>query len=183
MIDYTELYRLSHMITPLKGDCGDLCGKVCCLPREDTDLGVYLFPGEEAMFSGQEDWLRWEQRRPAQDNFPASWQAPLYFITCLKPCPRANRPLNCRFFPLAPHILGDRTLLLIHETMPLTYTCPLIAHQSPLEGDFVHMVGKCWQILLRDPRIRDLVLLDSREREERGLVPSIVTLVQEALPI
>jgi len=179
VIDYRQLYRLSHRITPLKGDCGELCGKACCQPRKNTDLGMYLFPGEEIMFSGRENWLHWEQRQPDKDNFPASWQTPLYFIICTKPCPRANRPLSCRFFPLAPHLTSDGTLLLIRETMPLPYTCPLIAQQTPLEANFVGMVEQCWRLLLQDPRIRDLVVLDSREREEDGHQPSIVAIIHE----
>ena len=178
VIDYHELYRLSEKVTPLQSDCGLLCGKLCCQPGKDVNLGMYLFPGEEVMYTGEEDWLKWEQREPADDYFPASWVKPLYFVSCTKPCPRANRPLSCRFFPLAPHILYNKTLLLIHETMTLSYKCPLILEDEPLNKDFIEMVGQCWRILLTDSRIRDLVVMDSRDREMSAVRPRIVTTVR-----
>ena len=35
-------------LTPLKSDCGALCGAACCQADEDGQGGMYLFPGEEA---------------------------------------------------------------------------------------------------------------------------------------
>ena len=174
-LDYRELYRLSEKVTPLRSDCGLLCGKLCCQPGKTVNLGMYLFPGEEVMYTGREDWLAWEQRDPTEDYFPSSWTKPLYFISCTKPCPRAGRPLICRFFPLAPHLLYNDTLLLIHETMTLSYKCPLIIQDQPLEEDFIQMVGRCWRSLLTDRRIRDLVVMDSRDREMSIAKPRIVT--------
>jgi hypothetical protein len=177
VIDYPKLYNLSNMVTPVKSDCGILCGKLCCQPDQCVNLGMYLYPGEEVMFTGKEDWLEWDYRDPAEDNFPPSWKKPLPFIICTKPCPREKRPLNCRFFPLAPHLLRDNTILLIHETMTLPYQCPLITQNTPLEESFIKMVGKCWQILLQDPRIKDLVEMDSRERESSYLLPEVKGIV------
>ena len=179
VINYQKLYQLSENATPLIYDCGELCGRLCCQPGKNTNLGMYLYPGEEIMFTGREDWLEWEQREPADDYFPLSWGKPLYFVSCTKPCPRANRPLSCRFFPLAPHILSDNTILLIHETMQLHYKCPLITQDKPLESDFIQMVGQCWRILLKDHRIRDLVILDSKDRELSNLQPRIVGTVSD----
>jgi len=173
-IDYQKLYHITDMITPLEDDCGKLCGKICCRPDQNNTLGVYLYPGEEDMFTREEDWLCWEQRNPAEDDFPASWSNPVYFIRCAKPCPRKHRPLNCRFFPLAPHLLKDNTLLLIHETLPLPYQCPLIKRKIPLRKEFVDTVVRCWQELLTDQRVRDLVQMDSREREKERKPPFIV---------
>ena len=34
--------------TPLKTDCGALCGAACCRTDADGKGGVYLFPGEDA---------------------------------------------------------------------------------------------------------------------------------------
>ncbi|MCL6639350.1 MAG: hypothetical protein K6T80_06690 [Firmicutes bacterium] len=175
LIDYEALYRLTDSATPLEGDCGDLCGGgVCCRESGDRPMGMYLFPGEECMFTGTEDWLRWELRDPAEDGFPASWTKPVHFVRCTKPCPRERRPLACRFFPLTPHLLRDGTLLLIHETLTLPYTCPLIARKVPLRPDFIDAVSRCWRALLKEPRIRHLVTMDSRERENKGRQPHIV---------
>ena len=173
-VDYEMLYKITAAVTPLPVDCGALCGRACCRPDKEDTLGVYLFPGEEKMFTGEEEWLRWEERDPAEDGFPPSWEYPVYFVRCRAPCPRDRRPLSCRFFPLAPHLLRDGTLLLIYETLVLPYTCPLIEKKVPLRQDFVEVVARCWRELLRDPRIRSLVAEDSRDREREGRSPGIL---------
>jgi hypothetical protein len=173
--DYQYLYRITAGPTPLPGDCGTLCGSVCCRPGKHDELGIYLFPGEQAMFTRRENWLQWEEHDPAEHFFPASWPKPVYFVRCTRPCPREARPLACRFFPLAPHLQRDGTMLLIYETMDLPYSCPLITQNKPLQKEFVAAVNAAWQIMLRDRRIRDLVEEDSRYREEQNLPLRIVT--------
>lgn len=46
---YQRLYKKAKNImqdkTPLKKDCGQLCGKACC--KGDTETGMLLFPFEE----------------------------------------------------------------------------------------------------------------------------------------
>lgn len=163
--DYNYLYALTANVTPLDSDCGLLCGSICCRPDRKNTLGVYLFPGEEALFSRDESWFSRECHDPAKHDFPENWTTPVHFIKCRAPCPREARPLACRFFPLAPHLLSDGTLLLIHETARLPYKCPLIARNIPLRGDFTGAVALAWRELLLDPRIRRLVEEDSRERE------------------
>lgn len=174
LIDYPKLYELTGRVTPLERDCGELCGGVCCRGDRESSLGMYLFPGEEAMFTGREAWLHWERRDAREDGFPPSWRQKVHFLRCSGRCPREQRPLSCRFFPLAPHLLGDGTLLLIHETLALPYTCPLIKEKIPLRGDFIETVARCWQELLKDSRLRDLVEKDSRDREKEGIIPSIL---------
>lgn len=173
-IDYPKLYEITCNVTPLAGDCGLLCNSICCQPDRDNSLGMYLFPGEELMFSGQEDWLQWEKCDPKKENFPPSWTEPVYFVKCTKPCPREKRPLSCRIFPLTPHLLADNTLLLIHETLDLPYRCPLITRNIPLQQEFIKVVASCWQELLKDDAIKDLVRMDSREREKWGQAPTIL---------
>jgi hypothetical protein len=175
-IDFNALYQKTSSITPLADDCGRLCGSICCLPDKENSLGIYLLPGEETMFTGNEDWLQWELRHPEEDDFPSNWVYPVYFLRCLKPCPRDRRPLSCRFFPLAPHLLPDNTLLLIYETLPLPYSCPLIENKIPLKKDFITTVAACWQELLKEPRIRALVEMDSRDREKACLQPIVLWL-------
>ncbi len=172
-VNYETLYGMTSGVTPLEGDCGILCGGACCRPDKKNTLGMYLFPGEENIFTGEEDWLEWERRDPAADDFPPSWRHPVYFVRCTRPCPRERRPLSCRFFPLAPHLLKDGTLLLIYETMALPYTCPLIEKRVPLKADFVDAVARCWQELLKELRIHALVELDSQDREREGVRPCV----------
>jgi len=173
--DYSYLYKLTAHVTPLKTDCGLLCRQACCQPNKQDTLGIYLFPGEESMFTGNEDWLVWESQDPRKQFFPASWPAPVYFVKCTRACPRELRPLSCRFFPLAPHLLRNGQLLLILEDMPLPYNCPLIKRKTPLRRDFIQAVAESWQLMVGDERIRDLVEEDSRDREALSLpAPEII---------
>ena len=38
---------LLETLTPLKRDCGRLCGARCCRSLEGEETGMVLFPGEE----------------------------------------------------------------------------------------------------------------------------------------
>ena len=37
-------------VTPLKRDCGRVCGAACCRSPEGEETGMLLFPGEEEYF-------------------------------------------------------------------------------------------------------------------------------------
>lgn len=162
---YQKIYALLDRATPLPGDCGELCGRLCCRPR-DPDLGIYLFPGEETMFTRREPWLTWTEQEAQDYDFPPTWRGTVYFVRCTGSCPRENRPLQCRFFPLTAHYLPDGSLALIWETLFLPYRCPLLSRQFPLQNDFVVAAARAWELLIEDPRVRDLVLWDSRQREK-----------------
>ena len=173
-VDYDYLYALTATVTPLDYDCGVLCGSACCRPNRKNSLGVYLFPGEESRFGEARDWFAREYHNPAEYDFPENWEDPVHFLKCSGACPRDRRPLACRFFPLAPHLLTDGTLLLTHETARLPYKCPLICKNITLRGDFTDTVALSWMELLKDPRVRRLVEEDSRERENKlGEIPPV----------
>ena len=163
--DYRYLYQLTQNVTPLDQDCGLLCRSICCQPDSKNSLGVYLYPGEESLFQESSSWYCRENQDPQQYGFPTNWTDPVYFIKCQGSCPREARPLACRFFPLTPHLLTDGTLLLIHETIPLPYKCPLLHDKITLRDDFIESVATAWQVLIRDPRIYRLIEEDSEERE------------------
>ncbi|MCL4440823.1 MAG: hypothetical protein M1609_09625 [Firmicutes bacterium] len=164
-MDYQYLYNLTGAVTPLETDCGLLCSSICCRRDRKNTLGIYLFPGEEIMLPPDESWIERELHNPAEYDFPDNWKEPVHFIKCTSPCPREKRPLSCRFFPLAPHLLTDGALILTYETVRLPYRCPLIYKELPLRKDFVEVVALAWRALLQDPRIFRLVEEDSRERE------------------
>jgi hypothetical protein len=44
---YKKAYRLLEHSTPLKFDCGQLCGSRCC--SGGNEAGMCLYPGEETM--------------------------------------------------------------------------------------------------------------------------------------
>ena len=78
-------------VTPLKSNCGRLCGAACCASLEGEETGMLLFPGEEKAYPF--DTLR---------TLPDGRK----LFVCSGSCERASRPLSCRLFPLLPVVRG-----------------------------------------------------------------------------
>ena len=82
------------------------------------------------------------------------------------------RPVQCRTFPLAPHITEEGHLCLIYnDDDDLPYCCPMIEDETELDPDFIQATLTVWKHLIRDPLIYDLVKMDS---EARGNVKAII---------
>lgn len=174
---FKAIYRLLDKVSPINGDCGQLCNSICCTfddnecgEDEALSMGIYLLPGEEKLFSGNEDWLSWGFQRAEDYEFPESWHGKVYFLQCKNApfCHRRMRPLQCRIFPLAPHIDENGALFMIYQSGQLPYCCPLISEKIKLNDDFLKANFTVWKHLLRDPLIYDLVEMDSRYRIEDG---------------
>ncbi|MCI8646660.1 MAG: hypothetical protein HFE76_07640 [Firmicutes bacterium] len=175
---YEAIYRLLDQVSPLPYDCGTLCGAVCCTyedpcgqTEDEPELGIYLLPGEEKLFTQKEDWLSWTREPAEKFDFPLSWHGKVYFVKCKTPprCPREKRPMQCRTFPLSPHLTDDGFLRLVLCTFQIPYTCPLIEENMELTDSFIQATYTVWKHLIRDPLIFDLVLMDSQDREEDGV--------------
>ncbi len=169
-IEYKAIYRLLDSVSPIDSDCGLLCGAACCTAERadgDDDVGIYLLPGEEKVHSRHDEWLTWTEDRAEDYDFPDSWTGKVYFINCKNPphCPREKRPIQCRTFPLTPHLDENDELSLIYNDLELPYACPLIYDAVPLNDDFVRATLTVWKHLIRDPLIYDLVKMDSLARE------------------
>lgn len=194
---FQAIYRFLDKFNPISSrenaDCGALCGASCCVcstdpqdqtPRMDSDenadfsMGLYLMPGEEQMYTFDEDWINWGFLQAEDYDFPESWHGKVPFFQCTTPpiCPREKRPLQCRTYPLAPHLDEAGVLYMIYHRDPLPYVCPLVedpmAH--PLDPAFVKATWRAWEHLIRDPLIFDMVDLDSQIREEEGWPVDIV---------
>ena len=197
--EFPAIYRFLDHFSPIDGDCGLLCGAACCVcagddsgdaiassetdtaaAEDDPDysMGLYLMPGEEIMFTFDEDWIRWGYLQAEIYDFPESWHGKVPFFQCLTPpvCPREKRPLQCRTFPLAPHLTADGVLYLIYNRDPLPYACPLISDRDthPLSPAFVKATYTVWKHLIRNSLIFDMVDLDSQIREEDGYPIDII---------
>lgn len=170
---YQEIYDMLNKVDHVPYDCGTLCGKACC-QRWDEDLGIYLLPNEDLVLQGEKDWVSWEKHRVRNYDFPASWQGKTYFLKCNSNCPREKRPIQCRTFPLAPHLSSRGELMLIWETISLPYSCPLLANRVELNKEFIRTLYHAWQILISDPLIEDLVGHDSLSRLIEGAAIEIV---------
>jgi len=190
---YSAIYHLFNKVSPIDDDCGLFCGAACCTCGGDAtcedgldyELGIYLLPGEDKLFTKKETWLKWNIEYAEDFDFPDSWFGKIYFVRCKTPpvCPREMRPLQCRFFPLAPHLTENDELQLILSTSELPYTCPLITANKQLNRNtnfqqlnkrFIKANYTVWKHLIRDPLIFDLVKLDSNERIETEMELSIV---------
>lgn len=208
---YRAIYRLLDRVSPVPFDCGELCGCACCMPGESHDhtadqaeihlededsMGIYLLPGEEKIFTRCEDWLTWNYDDAEEYEFPDSWHGKVPFICCNTPpvCDRKMRPVQCRTYPVAPHLLSlddtgtdtansegssslSEQLILILSDIDAPYICPLIEANSDTADDtveglhlklderFLKATYTVWKRLIKDPLIRDLVKLDSDERD------------------
>ena len=94
---YRYLYRLLDRETPLRArDCGKLCNGACC-EESDEGEGMYLFPGEEKLFSDKESCYFIDSTDFSYGEKTAK------ILICKGKCRRNMRPLSCRIFPLVPH--------------------------------------------------------------------------------
>ena len=167
---WRAIYRLLDHVSPIDGDCGKLCGAACCTCGDESaeDLGIYLYPGEDAIHSRKSDWLEWTVEDAEDYDFPDSWIGKVYFVKCKTPphCPREMRPFQCRTYPLSPYLSPEGVLELVYNDEELPYSCPLIEDEIPLNDDFVKATYTVWKHLLRDPHMYDVVEDDSRARDE-----------------
>ena len=143
---YKKIYKLLENVTPLRADCGELCGKSCC--EGDDETGMYLFPFEEVMFNGCEKYgITIEE-----SDFYVEGNA-VSIALCKGICNRKYRPLSCRIFPLIMHngeIKLDRRGFSV---------CPLVKYNdiNALDENFVLTVTKVYNILSKIKEIRPYI--------------------------
>ena len=131
-----KAYDIIAELTPLKTDCGELCGKACCSPDEDGQGGMLLFPGEHEICAG--DWCRIDST-PSGD-----------ILTCLSPCPRDARPLACRIFPLTP--VFSKGAWTVRMDARARRMCPLVRYGvKGLDREFALAVREAIRLIASDP--------------------------------
>lgn len=129
---------LLENVTPLKTDCGRVCGGACCQCDEDGQGGMLLFPEEEKLFN------------PLPEGFTLTENTQLgekrWLLNCAGICERQNRPLSCRLFPMLPTKKGakmDRRGWAV---------CPLMEYgKRGLNPEFVDAVREAGRILYACP--------------------------------
>ena len=127
--------KLNH-VTPLKRDCGRVCGARCCQPLEGEETGMLLFPGEEALI-------------PAADGWQIRETASGLMVVCPGKCDRNGRPLGCRMFPLIPVIRNGTVRVAVDWRAAAV--CPL-ARQGirAMDPAFISAVRDAGEILAAD---------------------------------
>ncbi len=133
---------------------------------------MYLLPGEEVMFNGNEEWLVWEEHSTEEYEFCPVWSGTFYFVRCFGTCPREKRPFACRVFPVSPYLKpgGDLELRLDKAAALL---CPLVKAGDIrlLDRRFLTRARLAWEELLRNPLIREDVEWESRRLDRWGREP------------
>ncbi|MBR3692329.1 MAG: hypothetical protein IKL89_06485 [Clostridia bacterium] len=132
---YARIFRILGDLTPLRADCGQLCGAACC--KGDAQTGMRLFPHEESVLSVTET--------------PDGGR----LCVCDGSCDRKSRPLACRIFPFFPTV-DDRGRIFVEPDMRAARLCPLIANADEILFDrrFFRALRRVGKILSRDPECR-----------------------------
>ena len=154
---YQTVYQILDKTTPLRFDCGKLCGRACCqnLPAGEEageDSGMYLFPGEEKALQA----ASFLNIIPV--DFEFSPDSSIFLATCKGQCDRNLRPLACRIFPLAPY-LTPKDILVIRMDPRAIPICPLAGEpdRNNLHPDFVNAVRKACRLLTGDSQIKAFI--------------------------
>ncbi len=148
--------ELMRDVTPLKGDCGRICGHACCGTDENGKGGMLLFPGEEKIYEGNGDFTVREDHSVTCDG---------RIITCSGSCRREERPLACMFFPLRPTAKGRAVM-----DRRAAWVCPLYPNgKEGLSADFVAAAEAAAQVLSEcGEHVRFLTALRERILYETG---------------
>ena len=147
---YLQIYKLFDKHTPIKADCGKLCGKACC---KGDDSGMYLFPGEKSVFKLlKPEWASIDVSDFSYNFNGDEQRVPILF--CSGGCDRYQRPLACRIFPLTPHIDKNGELEIIID--PRAHSvCPLsdLPSVSDFDASFVKNIKRAFAILSENEEV------------------------------
>lgn len=149
---YIPIYESLKDVTPLKKDCGVLCGAACC-KGGDEKTGMLLFPFEERLLSGAD----FAEIEDSNCEYGETAVAKLFF--CDGTCDRTLRPLACRIFPLMPYLKGDKMTLIMNPMAK--HLCPLARSLeiSDLEPKFVKAVKKAMNRVMKLKDGKDYILM------------------------
>ena len=139
-------------LTPLKTDCGRVCGAKCCRSMEGEETGMLLFPGEEEEYTGKAGW----QLRETQAGILA---------ICPGSCDRKDRPLACRLFPLVPVIREGQVKAAADQRAKTV--CPLLRQGiRGMDPAFTDAVREAGRLLAGDPAQRAFLEEMTKEQDE-----------------
>ncbi len=107
---------LLENVTPLRTDCGLLCGNACCKDNGDAGSAVWLLPGEE------ETDYPWAEVTETVTPVTGTLLRQIY---CKGFCAREKRPFLCRIFPLSPHFSIKKGVWSVRMDRRAAALCPL----------------------------------------------------------
>ncbi len=159
---FAEALKLLENVTPLKSDCGLLCGRACCKPDPDAGGDVWLFPHESALE------YPWADKRTA--CLPVTGER-AGAIRCSDFCVRSLRPFCCRIFPLSPFFSKKKNEWRVRMDRRAWMMCPLCEYGlRGLSPEFVSAAEAAVRMLAKDPECeRFLFTLVKEESAYREL--------------
>ncbi|MBE6499205.1 MAG: hypothetical protein E7Z80_01480 [Methanobrevibacter thaueri] len=169
-----KVHEKLNKVSPVDYDCGELCEQICCTYKEEnpkeSELVLYLLPGEELLYVDSPDYELYHFET-YEDKYPSSWGDRGYIAKCVNPpkCNRSIRPMQCRTYPLRPHLDKNGKLHLIIDDSKTPYTCPLIRDHVKLNDDFIKATYEAWKELLEDSLVYDLLVLESKKRYDEKI--------------
>ncbi len=135
-----KAYALIDSETPLKTDCGRLCGKACCGKNavgNTENAGMMLLPGEENLC--------------VDSHFSTHTGDDGLMLVCDGNCKRNIRPFSCRIFPYYARISPDGRISL--RTDPRAFNiCPVAQRKKGTRHSvyFHRSAVKAVRVLLKD---------------------------------
>jgi len=145
--------KLLAEVTPLKRDCGRVCGQRCCRPMEGEETGMLLMSGEEICYREKPGWTVRETA-----------QGPL--VICPGRCDREERPLACRLFPLLP-LPDAEGRIRVKVDLRARGVCPLVRQGlAAMDPDFIAAVQEAGECLMQKEAYADCLRRWAREQEE-----------------
>ena len=144
--------EMLETVTPLKTDCGRVCGARCCRSLEGEETGMLLFPGEEACYAGKPGW---KLRKTPSGTL----------LVCPGDCARDERPLACRIFPLLPVIRNGEVKVAADQRARAV--CPLLKQGiRGMDPAFAETVREAGKILTEDAAQRTFIERMTEEQDE-----------------
>ncbi len=145
---------LLEAVTPLRVDCGKLCGGRCCRADKEAE-GMRLFPDE-----------------PPPKGLRVSDTADGgRLAVCDGTCDRRFRPLACRMFPLFPHLGADGRVRAAWDPRALR-VCPLVQGRYCPDRAFIRAVRKAGRLLAATPKGYQLLQEQAAEMDQlAALIP------------
>ncbi len=126
-----KCYDILRRETPLRFDCGKLCGGFCC--KGDENTGMILFAGEEKFLD---------------PSIKIKENDGVKYAVCNGSCNRNKRPLSCRIYPLFPYIKEKNEKKYIEVGLDFRAKCPLTSCEYKFNRRFVKTVGRAGKYLL-----------------------------------
>ena len=160
-----EARALLQNLTPLKINCGRLCGGACCQPSPDDDgeNGMLLFPCEERFYQEPIEGMPFHL---VDDD--TLFEGGKRFV-CEGSCVREHRPLACRIFPLRMRVEEEKEIHAEAEIDPRAWcVCPLLEQGGlrAMSQDFVKAVEAAGNALCKNESMLEALRNEQRLLDE-----------------